>query len=554
MPSIYAVDPSDVETFTVVTNPIRSYTSSSLHGSTGSVYLFPRHSLIQKDVQPDSSFVESAHDDADLSSLLRQVTFVAKSLRNPYFSVSVPFNGNFYCTFANGKLVGIQFPSAGDPALTPSSFVLSNPTSVTVSGTIYMKSGSTLLPGDGTYLSLIHGTISNAQLVASFPAIMQQYMNACAAQPQAARLKEVLDPQRFSPPPDFNSNTLRKLVIKDQLNTFYRSVYPTAHWAYTNYNSLNFFTASVVPSDSAILYPNIDGGKGLLVRHDGFCSGTYTPSGSFSFDFHINPRYSTDNPNGTFKAGTILHLSSTFCLSLVTGSSKDTNGRPVGFRLQLQLSSSADIPPSSLYQEPSSGDWYIASGTFGNQSASAHPSAYLVFQSNDNVLWQNHWHHVVVRWGTTYTNNGVGTFNVDGVDVGTFTVPLNQITPSLQDIVTFGSHSYGKIPGVTQDQPATLVLGNYYNGPNNSSNPQAAFFANQPALRDGLNNMWPIAGIETPATYAFDHPLNAELHDVAIRRCYMSDLDIATSTSVGPTFLDNTYALYVPPFFANQAP
>src|SRR5579885_1512483 len=272
MPSIYTVDPSDVETFTVVANPIRTYTSSSLYGSTGSVYVFPRHSLIQKDIQPDSSFVESAHDDADLSSLLKQVQ-------------------------ATGKAVRL-------------------------------------------------GTTGSA----SFVGILDQYLDGCAAQPQAARLKEVLDPQRFSPPVVFNSNTLRKLVIKDQLNSYYRCVYPTAHWVYTNYNTLNFFTASCVPSSSALLYPNIDGGDGGLVYHENYVSGTYTPSGSFSFDFHINPRYTTDAPWGEFKAGTILHLSSTFCLSLVTGSSKDTNGRPVGFRLQLQLSRSAEMPPSHIKQ------------------------------------------------------------------------------------------------------------------------------------------------------------------------------------------------------------
>src|SRR5262249_12285701 len=61
-------------------------------------------------------------------------------------------------------------------------------------------------------------------------------------------------------------------------------------------------------------------------------------------------------------------------------------------------------------------------------------------------------------------------------------------------------------------------------------------------------------GVDEPVGYAFRHPLNAELHDVAIRRCYMSDADIAASSSVGPTFLDNTFALYLPPFFVSESP
>jgi hypothetical protein len=551
MPSIYPLDPSDYETFTVVTNPIRTYTSSSLQGATGSVYLYARHSQTQKDIQPDSSFVESTMDDADLSSLLRQVQIVGKNIRNT--SGYTTATGEYTCTFDNGVLVGVFYPTSTDPSEQPVSYDLEWPVLSYSSGVAYLVSGTMVSPGTGIYQALGTFQFSNQQLAANFPAILDQYLIGCAAQPQATRLQEVLDVQRFSPPPVFNSNTLRKQVIKDQLNTYYRTSYPTAHYAYTNYNTLNFFTASMVPEDSVIMYPNIDGGDGGLVYHENFPSGTYTPSGSFSFDFHINPRYTTDEPWGEFRAGTIMHLSSTFALSLVTGSSKDTNGRPVGFRLQLQLSSSADIPPSSLFLS-SSGEWYIAPGTFGASSGAAIPPTTLCFMSDDNVLWLNNWHHVVVRWGTVYTNNGIGTFNVDGVDVGTFQVPYQQITPSLADLVVMGSHSYGKIPDVTQDEPSVLCIGNYYDGPNNSDNAQAMFFALDPATRDGLNVLWQDYGIETPNSYSFAHPLNAELHDIAIRRCYMSDLDIATSASNGPTFLDNTFAFYVPPFFTNQSP
>jgi len=454
MPSLLKVQPQDVESFTVIANPIKTYSSSSTGGPVGSVYLFARRSPIQKDVAPDSSFVESQHDDADLSSLLRGAKLYAQSLQN--------------------------------------------------------------------------GTATQGP--AEFTALMQQYMSGCTSQEQALRLQEVIDVQRFSPPPVFNSDSLRKLVIKDQLNTFYRTSYPQAQWAYSNYNTLNFFTASTVSIGSAILYPNIDGGDGGLVYHEGYCSGTYTPSGSFSFDFYINPRYQPDEPNGVFKAGTILHLSSTYALSLISGSMKDVNGRTSGFRLQLQLSHSADIAPS-----------LASPGVFPHD---------LVFLSDDNSLLHNNWHHCVVRWGTDQINHGVGTFNIDLVDKGAFTVPSSTIVPR--------SYSASSL----QDPPAVLCMGNFYDGPNNSSHAQAMFFAADPALRDGLNQLWPDTGIESPNNsvhpyvdvYKFEHPLNAELHDVAIRRCYMSDLDISTSASLGPASLDNTFALYVPPFFVNDSP
>jgi hypothetical protein len=275
-----------------------------------------------------------------------------------------------------------------------------------------------------------------------------------------------------------------------------------------------------VPTSSVLLYPNIDGGDGGLVRHEGYVSGTYVPSGSFSFDFYINPRYTTDSPNGVFKAGTIFHLSSTYALSLITGSSKDVNGRPNGFRLQLQLSHSADIAPSKAKQ-----------GTYPND---------LIFLSDDNSLWLNHWHHVVVRWGTRYINNGTGSFNIDQVDRGTFVVPSSTIAP----------REYAG----AQAPPTVLCLGNFFEGANHGDYEQANFFAADPATRDGLHKLLPHIGINEPLSYSFNHPLNAELHDVAIRRCYMSDDDIAASASRGPAYLDNTFAFYVPPFFVEQSP
>lgn len=467
MPSVYPVDPSDIEVFTVVANPIRSFNSSSLVGATGSVYLYPRRSPFQKDTKPMSSWVTSVHDDADISAVLRQVQQVGRSIRN----------------------------GGANP------------------------------------------------ITASYNQMLQQYMNAVHAQPQSLRLQQNFSPVRFSPSPVLNSNTLRKQIIHDQLNTFYRPSYPTAHWAYSNYNTLNFFTSSMTPADSVIMYPNINGKTGGLEFNTGHVGGTYTPSGAFSFDFYINPRYQQDQANGDFKAGTILHLSSTYALSLVSGSLKDPNGRAAAFRLQLQLTSSADISPSWIFQD-STGGIHVQgpSGSWTHSNPGAIPTSSYVFLSNDNVLLQNHWHHVVVRWGTNSLNLGSGTFNVDGVDVGSFVVPLPTITPL--------SYS-GASP---QAAPAVLCMGNFYEGPNTAANQQASFFATDPATRDGLNALQVGTGVDGPASYAFAHPLNAELHDIAIRRCYMSNEDIAFSASKGPPSLDNTFALYVPPFFVEKSP
>lgn len=462
MPSIYRVDPSDVETFTVVTNPIRTYTSSSVHGATGSVYLFARRSHVQKDLEPESSFVDAAHDDSHISEMLRQAQFAGRAAR------------------------------------------------------------------------------SSPALQTMFSGMISSYLDKVTRAATASRNQQTLDVNRFTPGVDFGTESVRKLIIKDMLQTYYRTSYPTAHWAFSNYNSLNFFTASTVPSDSVLLYPNLPGDGGGLSSNAGHFSGSYTPSGSFSFDFYINPRYQQDQANGVFAAGTILHLSSTFALSLISGSSKDVTGRVQCYRLQLQLSHSADIPPSKLNINGNTVSFVSGGVTTG--SLRGYAPLDLVFLSDDNALQYNNWHHVVVRWGTSNINDGTGSFNIDGVDRGKFVIPSSSISPR-----SFGSTS-------AQGEATVLCMGNYFEGKNVGSGQMAHFFATNPATRDGLNVLINEVSTEEPTGYAFRHPLNAELHDVAIRRCYMSNDDIDASASLGPTFLDNTFAFYVPPFFVTESP
>jgi len=200
-------------------------------------------------------------------------------------------------------------------------------------------------------------------------------------------------------------------------------------------------------------------------------------------------------------------------LSLVSGSGKDENGAVNGFRIQLQLSHSADIAPS-----------VVTPGTYPND---------LVFLSDDNSLKLNHWHHVVVRWGTNLINDGTGSFNIDSVDKGEFVIPSGTVAPLL----------FGQTPNV-------LAIGNFYDGWDDMSK----FFAYDPSSRDGLLVLDETTSIEEPQNYSFNHPLNAELHDISIKRYYMSDLDIAYSASVGPKSINNDIALYIPPFFVPDAP
>jgi hypothetical protein len=464
--SFFKVNPGDVQSFTVVTNPLRHYTSSSTTGVTGSVYVFARRSSIEKESAPTVSFVDSIHDDVDIESSLRSLQYM-------------------------GRYANVSGSSA--PFIATSSL--------------------------------------------SFPGMIQKYLDVVNQQSVSARKQKVLDVVRFTPTVEFTSNTVRKLVIKDQLSKYYRTSYPSAHWSYSNYNCLNFFTSSTVPTSSCLLYPNVDGGP----IHEGFVSGTYTPSGAISFDFYINPKYRPDSIDGNFKAGTIFHLSSTYALSLVTGSAKDENGRPLTFRLQLQLSHSADIPPSILKASGSNRASFM-SGGIATGSLRGYAPSDLVFLSNDNSLKWNNWHHVVVRWGTNLVNEGTGSFNIDDVDKGLFVVPSSTVAPRL-------------FSGLSS--PDVLFVGNYFEGLNSGSTSTSRFFGADPALRDGVTELNTDSGFSEPSTsnYRLQHPLNAEVHDLAIRRYYMTDLDITTSASSGPKSIDSDWtSFYLPPFFVEESP
>lgn len=358
--------------------------------------------------------------------------------------------------------------------------------------------------------------VHSSSLSGTLPGMLEHYLTQVNQLNQSAHKQKVLEINRFTPDVNFGRETTKKLFVKDILQRYYRTSYPSANWAYTNFNCLNFFTSSTVPTSSVLLYPNIAGGD----VNSGHVSGTYSPSGSFTFDFYIKPKYTPDQPGQHFKAGTLLHLSSTYAVSLVTGTLKDPTGRPSTFRIQLQLSQSADVVPSRA-----------SVGSYPND---------LIFLSDDNSLLLDRWHHVIIRWGTNLINEGTGSFVIDGVDKGTFVVPSSSITP----FVFSGKGA-----------PDVLCVGNFYEGTNSGSSAQALFFAADPALRDGLQQLIGTTSVNEPASYAFNHPLNAEVHDVAIKRYYMSDADIIVSASQGPKSIDtNEIAFYLPPFFVEESP
>lgn len=342
---------------------------------------------------------------------------------------------------------------------------------------------------------------------------IQNYMDAVRAASTSEIETRDVHITRFTPTTRFTEYTLRKQHIKDVLNKHYRISYPTAHWAYTNYNCLNFFTSSATPTESVLIYPSLSNES-----QSDLISGSYALTGAFSLCCKIKPnqRNDVDTP---YKAGTIYHMSSSYVLSLVSGNLKDGNGCADSFRLMLQLSHSADISPS-----------VANNGVYPND---------LIFFSDDNVIKFGEWNDVVVRWGTNTINEGTGSFVINGVERGTFLVPSSTIAPAAF---------------VSSSQPSVLFVGNFYEGNNTGNNSIGYFFSVDTGTRMGLDVIETDSSIWEPTTYTFNHPLRAELHELKIATKYYNDGDIAYSSSMGLSEIPAEVVFYVPPFFIKESP
>ena len=364
---------------------------------------------------------------------------------------------------------------------------------------------------------------------------LEKYMSAVNAENKNARLRKQVEVLRFEPSVKFTSDTIRKTVVKNVLFPFYKVKYGKAcNWAYTNYNTLNFFSTSdnTVPQDSVLMYPATGSYK-------------YRPTGSFSFEFYINPRYPEQVRGADYTAGTVFHLSSSYAVSLVTGSSRDVDGFVNGYRLLLQLSHSAELTPSQC-----------TLGLTGLQSAPYD----FIFSSSDNSLSRNHWHHCCIRWDNN-TQNSTGSFVIDGKERGTFDIPTSALSGSyLQRATPSTVNRKGSVENL--GPPDVLFIGNFYRGPN-SGDPAgdedftAQFFNPTVAASDGIMDYYGgIGSITEPNDYEFAHPLNAEVHELKIYNQYRTDAQIMSASKNGienlETEKNDGLLFYVPPFFVKD--
>lgn len=365
---------------------------------------------------------------------------------------------------------------------------------------------------------------------------VSNYLQTVNQAPTSEQFNKRLEVTRFTPSVRFTKDSLRKTVTKNVLFPDYRTAYPDLNYAFTNYHCLNFFTASSVPSTSALIYPAFSASIGSDIF-------PYSPSGSFTFEFFIKPSYKPITTGSEFKPGSILHLSSSYCLSLISGSTKDSNGNVGAYRVMLQLSHSADVPPSTIYPT-------------GTGFASTLGGSYLtdlIYTSSE--IPYNEWKHVAVRWeapnaASTNSNAFSGSFVIDGVVDTQFIIPSSSIIPQ-----TFAN---------PQGDPDALFVGNYYDGINDGTaggGYLTAFFNINTAYDDGLTSAY--AGAPGPGSaperadmstsvYNLDHPLNAELHDIRIYDNHRLLGTIQQDMLSGPTTLESSLLFYVPVFFVKE--
>lgn len=325
---------------------------------------------------------------------------------------------------------------------------------------------------------------------------LDTYLGLIDEAPKDVRYTKQIDAFRFDPPFKFTKNTTEKNVIRNVLMPYHRHKYENCGFWYTNYNTLNFFDNDKIPSASVLAYPSVD--------------ERYHLPDNFSVNMWINPRYSSADKD--YRAGTILHISSSICLSLVSGSSVDAFGAEDTFKLLLQLSQSADIPPSTI-------DLNSPSGAYPRD---------LIFTSSQ-FLKKNNWHNILVAWSNS-TNNSTGSIFIDTEET-LFHVPSASVSAN------------------TGRSPPCLLLGNYLDADYAGLKSWASMVAPGAASSEGYRTD-ASAIDEVVSTYQLSHPLNAEIHDVRIYNKFINKnlTKYKTISDTSPTSTDDLM-FYVPAYF-----
>jgi len=325
----------------------------------------------------------------------------------------------------------------------------------------------------------------------------QSYLDAVSAADLPAKNQSSLSFTRIDQPATYTANFTAKRIVTEVLSKLYRTARQKLDFGYENNLCLSFRKSSNFPQSSVLIYPN----AGTAAARD------YTPNGNFTIDFFVKP---PDNISRTenYSAGTILHISSTLAVSLVTGSSFDTDGKISKFGICLQMSRSAEVSPDQI-------DLSVANGSRSTPQD-------LIFVSPFSLPTKR-WSKVTVRWSPA-GDNGTGSIAFDNSEVTSFSIPSASIA--------------------TNNLSEALFVGNFYEGQPGPG----AFFNPTVADSQGLTSNASYAS--DPSNFSFRFPLYGELHDVKIFKDILTFRQIADYNTQG-NLTGSSCCFYLPPFFTS---
>lgn len=363
-------------------------------------------------------------------------------------------------------------------------------------------------------------TIANDIGIASGSNLAQieQYLLEAGSRGQTRKNETELLVRRFKPGSDISRDYLSKNVIRKHLMRYYVAEMTNPNWSFTNYNCLNFFTSSETPNNAALAFPSE-----LIGNFTSSMPGitevrtSHVPTGSFSFDFWIKPEYTNDEGE-EFEAGCIMHVSSSYAISLVSGSKQNSKGQAESFRIQLQLGDATDISPKTAYD----------------------PSVLTraAYQSDEIPI--NKWSHVAISWGSNEKNDSTGSFYINSIPSGDFVYPSASISP--------------KVNLSNASQPLVLSIGNWWEGPGDGTSSQNILFDADIGEREGLKvvaSAFSQDGI--PENGDYSAPLNAKICELKIYDAWRGEEEISSSMGSGAS-LEKDLIFYLPPFFTKESP
>jgi hypothetical protein len=248
--SLIKITQENVETFSLTLHPSRSFTSSSIPGTNtgvaGDVHLVPRPSRSLKDVTFLTSSAGWNVNAFDLELCLQ----------------------NFKTRYAADR-------NAGSSRTDYLAYFV-DPTNAR---------------GRTGYLDLVNNTTQSIKNTIT--------KKISCFNPPFAYAATTTPGFRYDGTADSPLRTTKDLVVNN-LYPAYSHKPGNFSFDFTNYNCLNFFTASSVSTGAALVYPG--------------STGSYVVDREFTLSFFLKPKYTTDRPGDAFKAGTILHVSSSFAV------------------------------------------------------------------------------------------------------------------------------------------------------------------------------------------------------------------------------------------------